>query len=58
MALTGSGENITKRVQAENERLKKLIGELTDPSTQTETESGNPHNSAGQIMILCLHMAS
>lgn len=36
-----------------------------DPSTQTGTERGNPHNSAGQIMILdllsfelCLHMAS
>jgi transposase len=29
MALTGSGENINKQLQAENERLKKLIGELT-----------------------------
>ena len=29
MALTGSGENINKHLQAENERLKKLIGELT-----------------------------
>ena len=63
MALTGLGENINKQVQGENERLKKLIGELTDPSTQTGTERGNPHNSAGQIMILdsfelCLHMAS
>ncbi len=29
MALTGSGENIDKQLQAENERLKKLIGELT-----------------------------
>jgi hypothetical protein len=28
MALTGSGENINKQLQAENERLKKLIGEL------------------------------
>jgi hypothetical protein len=28
MALTGSGEYINKQVQAENERLKKLIGEL------------------------------
>jgi len=63
MALTGLGENINKQVQGENERLKKLIGELTDPSTQTGTERGNPHNSVGQIMILdsfelCLHMAS
>jgi transposase len=29
MALTSSGENINKQLQAENERLKKLIGELT-----------------------------
>ncbi|MGA7367909.1 MAG: transposase [Nitrososphaeraceae archaeon] len=29
LALTGSGENINKQIQAENERLKKLIGELT-----------------------------
>ena len=29
MALTGSGENINKQLQAENERLKKIIGELT-----------------------------
>jgi regulator of replication initiation timing len=29
MALTGSGENINKQLQAENEHLKKLIGELT-----------------------------
>lgn len=30
LALTGSGENnINKQLQAENERLKKLIGELT-----------------------------
>jgi hypothetical protein len=65
MALTGSGENINKQVQAANERVKKLIGELTDPSTQTGTERANPINSAGQIMILdllsfelCLHMDS
>jgi hypothetical protein len=63
MAFTDSDENINMQVQKENERMKKLIGELTDPSTQTER--GNPHNSAGQIMILdllsfelCLHMAS
>jgi hypothetical protein len=29
MALTGSGENINKQLQAENEHLKKLIGQLT-----------------------------
>ena len=29
LALTGSGENINKQIQAENECLKKLIGELT-----------------------------
>jgi transposase-like protein len=29
MALTGSGENINNQIQAENERLKKIIGELT-----------------------------
>ena len=29
LALTGSSENINKQLQAENERLKKLIGELT-----------------------------
>jgi transposase-like protein len=29
LALTGSGENINKQLQSENERLKKLIGELT-----------------------------
>ena len=29
LALTGSSENINKQIQAENERLKKLIGELT-----------------------------
>jgi transposase-like protein len=29
MALTGSGDNINKQLQAENEGLKKLIGELT-----------------------------
>ena len=29
MALTGSGENINKQLQAENEHLKKIIGELT-----------------------------
>ena len=29
MALTGAGENINKQLQAENERPKKLIGELT-----------------------------
>ena len=29
LALTGSGENINKQLQAENDRLKKLIGELT-----------------------------
>jgi hypothetical protein len=28
MALTGSGENINKQLQAENEHLKKLIDEL------------------------------
>lgn len=27
--MTGPGENINKQLQAENERLKKLIGELT-----------------------------
>jgi regulator of replication initiation timing len=29
MALTGAGENVNKQLQAENEHLKKLIGELT-----------------------------
>ncbi|MGH9952645.1 MAG: hypothetical protein ACRD5J_13550 [Nitrososphaeraceae archaeon] len=29
LALTGSTENINKQIQADNERLKKLIGELT-----------------------------
>lgn len=29
LALTGSGQNINKQIHAENERLKKLIGELT-----------------------------
>jgi hypothetical protein len=29
MALTDSGENINKQLQAENEYLKKLIGEQT-----------------------------
>jgi len=29
LALTGSAENINKQLQSENERLKKLIGELT-----------------------------
>jgi len=29
LAVTGSGENIKKQLQSENERLKKLIGELT-----------------------------
>jgi transposase-like protein len=30
LALTGSGENnVNKQLQAENDRLKKLIGELT-----------------------------
>lgn len=29
LALTGSGEDINKQLQAENEHLKKLIGELT-----------------------------
>ena len=29
MALTRSGGNFNKLLQAENERLKKLIGELT-----------------------------
>ncbi|MGI0045194.1 MAG: hypothetical protein ACRD47_15925 [Nitrososphaeraceae archaeon] len=29
LALTGSTENINKQIQEDNERLKKLIGELT-----------------------------